>query len=149
MNSPIDSGSTPIPTHAFDQGASAEKTLCTVKETAFRIQKSTSTVYRMRSHPGQLRFILDGHRIYVEAESLEALLSTNAPAEDCVETPSASGGGCVDDVAVGRNPEVEPGLAGGNPSNESPANPDAIGRSGQRDLIILPRERPLLILYMV
>jgi hypothetical protein len=146
MSSPVNCNPEGLAALTIEQGAFPEKPRCSVKEAAIRLRKSASSVYRMRRRPGPLQFILDGRRIYVEMDSLEAVLSTYSQATNCVGTPLVSDGGGVDAIAAETDPD--PGRAGAGASNQPLANGDAIGRSGQRDLIIPPQQRTLLILYM-
>ena len=86
MNSPVNCSSKPIPARTIERGAPTAEPRCSVKEAAFRIRKSTSTVYRMRRRSGPLRFITEGRRIHVELSSLEAFQSHQAPNQAARET---------------------------------------------------------------
>jgi hypothetical protein len=138
---------TSIP-HTSDELRPAKNHL-TVKAAAQRLRKSMSTVYRIDRKNGPFRFVIDGRRVFIDAESFAAYLA-------------GIGGIPVDDgreVSECLQPAQEPAELAGAPSvngameteSASAATPTppvpASSSEGQRDLIIRQRKWACGVLY--
>jgi hypothetical protein len=53
-----------------------ERIHLTVKAAAQRLRKSLSTVYRIDRKNGPFRFVIDGRRVFIDADSLESYLDS-------------------------------------------------------------------------
>jgi hypothetical protein len=107
------------------------------------MHKHPSTVYRMRSRPGPIRFVLDGRRIYVELKSLEAFLSLQVPAVAVLETngDETTPPALLDESS----PALDPKNQGNDSSDQNEEQMNMPGRSGQRPLV-LPRKQPCFVM---
>jgi hypothetical protein len=110
--------------------------------------KSSSTVYRMRRRPGPLRFVVDGRRVYVELESLESLLSPPVPIDSAVRMKTADAEAAPPAALPACNLDSEGKQPGVNPDSRQEQQPGVCCRSGQRELIIVPRPLCGLFFYL-
>jgi len=99
----------------------------------------------MRGKPGPLRFIVEGRRIYVNLESLEAFLSPQAPSD----SPKAlTAEKALPERIAARNADLERENQVPIVRESQQEQVKTVGRSGQRELILPRRQVPLVILYM-
>ena len=147
MSSSVDCTSKPLPVASFEQGASAEKPLCSVKDAASRIRKSTSTVYRMRNKSGSIRFVVKGRRVYVEIESLEAFVDAAQKncEESCEPRPEPADQVVQPVVPPARLERCE---ASHERGTERASQTALRSYCGERDLVILPRWGPQIVFFL-
>jgi hypothetical protein len=139
---------TSIP-HTSD-GPRPEGTQLTVKAAAQRLRKSPSTVYRIDRKNGPFRFVIDGHRVFIDAESFAAYLSgiDGIRGDDGREVSEC--------LQPAQEPAEQAGVPSANGAMEktkstSAATPTfpvpASGSEGQRELIIRQRQWACGVLY--
>jgi hypothetical protein len=111
-----------------------------IREAATKLNQSLSTVYRIDRRSGPFRFILEGRRIFVDAESFDMYLKRSTMSCDrqsteqftvAPEDPVTS----ADQVVTAQHHTVT-----------SSAN-DSVESCGQRDLIIRPKSAAVFIYY--
>jgi hypothetical protein len=127
--------------------ASNEKPLCSVKIAAARIERSASTVYRMRRKPGPVRFVVEGRRIYVETHTLDEYLARRG------SSVAVRGTQPIAQASTQLDPK---GPTGADTVHEDPnaeaehmqANLSQPGTScGQRELIMPPMRSCFVVFY--
>lgn len=130
-------------------GASIEKPRCSVKAAAARIERSATTVYRLRRKLGPVRFVVSGRRIYVETDSLDEYIARRGSTEAaCDARPTAQAStepdtqGPISANIVCESPVAEPEHAQPTPLRSETT-------CGQRDLMIPERRYyPLIFFYL-
>jgi hypothetical protein len=128
-------------------GVSDEKPCCSVKEAAARIERSASTVYRLRRKPGPIRFVVEGRRIYVETDSLDQYLARRGSNEAvCNTRPTALASTRLKaEIPTGAGNVCEGPTAQAEHIQAHPSQPET--SCGQRDLSIAPARSCFVVFY--
>jgi hypothetical protein len=119
-------------------GVSDEKPCCSVKEAAARIERSASTVYRLRRTPGPIRFVVSGRRIYIETDSLDEYIAGHE-STDAVCNTRATGLALTQPVPkdpIGANALQQNSVVESEDHQATPLRSET--SCGQRDLLIRP-----------
>lgn len=140
----------------------AQTPLLSIREAARKLGKSTSTVYRLDRVGGPFRFVLEGRRVFIDAESFEAYRMNTY--ENSVAIAIEDNLKVAPTEDTGMEPPQQPmtGNQGDHPAQVTEhylaTPPDAVQEegpragvselqhSGQRELILPPR-RPFVMFY--
>ena len=133
------------------KGPDAGQDLISVKEAASRLRVSPSTVYRINRKNGPFRFVIDGRRVFIHAESFAAYLAGICiPADDgrevseCLRTSQE----LAELAELAGAPSVNGAMETESASAATPTPPvPASGSEGQRDLIIRQRQWACGVFY--